>query len=731
MVSEVSNIIHAARKCRSKRDWAEFSRIHGDAVAQSRDKKLTIEVFKHISSDPDALKYEPTIFVQLLRGARLSDNLDLALEVALFCDKLSNLDLFVEVITIHTENSDPKIARKTANRALRISNLTAKQELKLRMHVVSSYAEEGRYSRASSMFDRVEKLIDSEELSTEDKFDFKRQIARLHFFLGNYDQAIPYYKKTSEYYIREQKWEIASRCLFNAAACLSNSDNSKREEAFFYIETCREICEKHSLPGPLAHIESFYGLNAYQSGNFIEAKEYFYAALQHTQDEEAKFNRLHFLSMLALTCYSSGKFKLGKKYAEQTLSLAESDESDRYRTRYLNLKAEMYWQEGELQKSHELLRPAFQRLISKGLFTLEELATFNLYISQEGELNSKTTSRNKIKVADSLKRNSFNWLETQYRKAEIFLNSDSYTEAELLYKTISKEAKVKENKYHYALSLLGLIKIRLKKNKLDEKLSETMQKFGISVAKIANSPLKADFHIAQASIAYKKGDLTECVRSLRAAKKVPSISWTKSFTVNTWLNTVEGKSTKFPSEFHRSLVTRMTKIFFNPNIEIKKSGVFLIAGTYSVDLTTQPLVHELIKYLASNPNQSFSPEELQTYVWKQPTTLTGWQQKVRNTIHRLRLQFSACMVPIVLTQNGIKLYNDAIAIGSSKTNIQSKESRIIKILGDSSGCSSIDLATKLGVSNATAKRTLKTLVDDGTVFTKKSGRNVFYHLKLR
>ena len=55
---------------------------------------------------------------------------------------------------------------------------------------------------------------------------------------------------------------------------------------------------------------------------------------------------------------------------------------------------------------------------------------------------------------------------------------------------------------------------------------------------------------------------------------------------------------------------------------------------------------------------------------------------------------------------------------------------MIKILGESSGCSSGDLAIKLGVSNATAKRTLKALMEEGTVFTKKSGRNVFYHLKL-
>ena len=93
--------------------------------------------------------------------------------------------------------------------------------------------------------------------------------------------------------------------------------------------------------------DSFYGLNAYQRGNFSEAKEYFYTASQHTQEDEARFTRLHFLSMLALTCFASGRFSLGKKYAEQTLRLSKTDESVRYRTRYINLEAEMLWQEGE------------------------------------------------------------------------------------------------------------------------------------------------------------------------------------------------------------------------------------------------------------------------------------------------------------------------------------------------------------------------------------------------
>ena len=58
----------------------------------------------------------------------------------------------------------------------------------------------------------------------------------------------------------------------------------------------------------------------------------------------------------------------------------------------------MLWQEGELEESHQLLTPAVSKLSTKGIFTLEELATFNLYVTQEALLNGKDFSRSKVKI---------------------------------------------------------------------------------------------------------------------------------------------------------------------------------------------------------------------------------------------------------------------------------------------------------------------------------------------
>jgi tetratricopeptide (TPR) repeat protein len=725
MTREITTISKAARSCHTKQAWSHFISTYGDSIAQTTSKKLVTDVFKILKSDVDSLKYGTDIFLTLLKGARHSSHLELALEIGIFCTKIRTIEFYLEMILVHFENSDPKSARVEANKALRLSKLSAKDELILRMHVVSSYAEEGKYSKATSMFDDIEKLTSSEELTKEDKYDFIVKIGRLHFFLGNYNAAIPFYKKASDYYMECKNWEIAAKCLFNAGACLSNSDNSNQEESFYYIETCRQICEKNNLSGPLAHIESFYGLNAYQTGNFTEAKEYFYAALQHTQDEEAKFNRLHFLSMLSLTCYASGKFHLAKKYAEQTLRLAEDDESDRYRTRYINLEAEMLWQEGKTEKSHELLKPAIEKLLTKGLYTLEELATFNMYTSQEAALNGKDFSMSKVKVADSLKKNSFNWLELKYCISELLLNSNQTSEAHKNYLEILESAEKKDNKHHYALALYGLIKIKLLKNQLDEEFHALARRFGIAVARIANTPLKAETYIIQAAIKYRNGELSECLRHLKAAQKTSSLTSINKILLSAWINTLEGKSTKVSSKHQLSIITRFTNIFFNPSIKATGAHTYEISGKYTIDLSKQPKVNDLVKFILNRNAVSFTSENLQRDVWGQSTRLTGWQQKVRNTIQRLRQIFSPCIVPIIIVQDDIRFYSECISVVTPEIKTASKET-ILKELLKTKSCSSAEIADHIGTSTATAKRTIKSLVESNQIKAIKNGRSITY-----
>lgn len=727
MNSEQSNLLRLAKNCHTKQAWTQFASDYGEVIANTNDKKLVSEIFKQLKSDSSALNYGHEIFLFLLKGAHHADHLELAVEISDFSSKISNIDLYFEVIAIHLENSEPKSARKIASKALRLSNLSTKEELRLRMHVVSSYAEEGKYQKATAMFGPLEKLIYSEGISKEDKYNFISQIGRLHFFLGNYDDAIPFYKEASEYYLLNQNWEIAARTLFNVGACLGNSDNSNKDEAYYYIETCREVCEKNDLKGPLAHIESFYGLNAYQSGNFTEAKEYFFAALQHTQEEDAKFTRIHFLSMLALTCYSSGKFKLGKKYAMQTLRLAETDESDRYRTRYINLEAEMMWQDGDFEKSHELLKPVFSKLITNGIFTLEELATFNMYVSQEAALNSKEFSRSKIKVANPLKRNSFNWLETQYCLADLLLNSQKYADAEKKYKNIIEVSEQKDNRHHLALGLYGLIKVKFSTGKLDQEFKSLVTRFGIAVARMAHSPLKVDAHIIQAAIAYREGDLDECHRSLKAASKITAITAVNKVALNTWINTLEGKTTKFSSSMQASLLTRLTSIFFAPSIKAVGSHKFEVSGNYIVDLSKQQKLKDLLSYMLQRNVKSFRPEELQKEVWNQSTRLSGWQQKIRNTVQRLRVTFSPCLVPIIVHQNGMRFFSEAISVKSPSTSGSSKETKLSELLA-LKPCSSAEIAEHIGVSSATAKRTIKMLLEENKVVAVKNGRAIKYSL---
>lgn len=720
-----AKIIGHARKCHTKHAWSVFASLYGEFIETTTDKKLLTEVFKNLASDKKASNFDYKIFLILLRGAQHINNLDLALQILTLCHKHKNLSLYLEAIEVHLSNSNPKEARKVVSKALKVQDIKTKDELKLRMMIVSTFAEEGKYKKAKSMFKPLEKLILSEDLSRDDKYSFTLQIARLHFFLGNYEEAIPYFKDSSEHYIYTENWEIAAKSLFNTAACLGNSDNSNIEEAFFYIEKCREVCEKNSFKVPLAHIESFYGLNSYQRGNFTEAKEYFYAALQHTQDEEAKFNKIHFLSMLALTYYASGKFHLGKKYAMHTLELAENDESDRYRTRYINLKVEMLWQEGKISESQKLIKPAINSLSSKGIHTLEELATFNIHLSQESLLNSKNISQFDIKISETLKKNCYNWLETTYGIAEIFLNIEEYKESEKRYRFIIETSIKKENRQHLSKGILGLIRLKLMQNELDKELKNLTTKFGVSVAKMAHTPLKAEVQIIQASISYKKGDLNDCLRSLKAGLKLSTNTWSTNFVLKIWINTLEGKSSKITTDKELDFLTRMTNIYFSPCLNTLEDGNFMIANKYVIDASKQPRVRDIIQYAISRGKSSFTIEDLQKDVWQQSTNHSGWEQKVRNSLQRVRKKFSPCIVPILLSRNGLRLYHEAIPSIRKRKTIRTKQELILRST-NTTPLSSAEIAFQTGFSVATVKRTLAELKKIGKLRELRDGRSIKY-----
>jgi hypothetical protein len=124
---------------------------------------------------------------------------------------------------------------------------------------------------------------------------------------------------------------------------------------------------------------------------------------------------------------------------------------------------------------------------------------------------------------------------------------------------------------------------------------------------------------------------------------------------------------------------------------------------------------------------SASAEDIQTNVWKQSLQLQGWQQKIRNTIMRLRDFFPQTMAPLILHDENIALFKEAIEFKRPR-QAGTKGSPDIRQILMEGPMSSHDLAKNLALSPATTKRILKKMAQQDSVVIIKNGRNVLYKM---
>ncbi|TWW07945.1 hypothetical protein E3A20_29250 [Planctomyces bekefii] len=154
---------------------------------------------------------------------------------------------------------------------------------------------------------------------------------------------------------------------------------------------------------------------------------------------------------------------------------------------------------------------------------------------------------------------------------------------------------------------------------------------------------------------------------------------------------------------------------------------FTVSEHYTISLERHPALAELLHYLLLTHNFSADSAEIQTQVWKQSLATQGWQQKIRNTIMRLRDFFPYTIAPIIVHADKVSLFREAIDIVPTRTEGLGTEEEALRLLSHGP-MSSIDLAHRLKISAATAKRVLKRLADDKAVCVTKQGRNVFYQV---
>jgi tetratricopeptide (TPR) repeat protein len=716
-------IVKQARDCHTKQAWQALFAQHGEWIASSGNSKPIAEIFKILRADPQCLQYDAKIWGQMIQGCLASWNLELGREMAEFCKKVPSAAINIPAAHVFLESGQPAMAREIANRALRLAGLTAAEKLKLEMMICSSYAEEGKRQRSIRLLTQIRSSIDSPALGTHDRADFLTNMGRMQFLLGRYLQAAELFYEASKLYRELQDWEAAAKAIFNTGACHLNGGTRRTDEAFTMIEECRQLAEAHNLAGPLAHCEAIYGVESYHHGDFPAAKEHLRRALDFLPISDKSYRRLHILSILAMVYLSMGRYHLAKKFGRQTLDLAALDESERLKSRYTTLQAELLWEDGLIPEAQELLTTTIAPLETQGVHVLEELSSLTRHCLQSAWLGGKQEPTRLI-IDDPLKKHTHSWLDFVYALGQLRLNDGDHAGADKHFNEVLTKGRQTGDRYHEALGLLGLLQSLFRQRRAAE-TDALMREFEIVVGRLGETPLKGQVSFLHAGRAYQRGDFDECVRILRLATRSARLSFVDRFVLAGWTATIEGRSSRLTADWQTQLLARATRIYFAPTLEAVDERHFRVSGHYNVSLERHPSLAELLHYLMLKSNYSAATAEIQTEVWKQSLQTQGWQQKIRNTIMRLRDFFPQTMAPIIVHAEQIALFKEAISVQPRRREGLDTDQEILRLLRDAP-MSSSQLSKRLHISAATTKRILKRLADEAVIEPVKSGRNVSY-----
>ena len=715
--------IKQARECHTKQAWEALFETYGESLATGSNSKPIEEIFKILRLDAQSLHYDPRIWGRLIQGCRSSWNLELGRTIAEYTRKMASAKVNIAAAQLYLDSGSPATTREIANRTLRLANLQPSERVQLEMLVASSYAEEGKRHKAIRLLSQLRGTLHHLAPDLRERSDLLTNMGRMQFFLGRYAQAAELFYEASQYYRTLGDWEAAAKTIFNTAACHLNGGTKKRDEAFAMIEECRRLAESQNLPGPLSHCEAAYGMEAYQHGDFAAAREHLRRALEYLPISDKSYRRLHVLSMLAYTYLAMGRYHLARKFGQQTFDLAALDESERHKARYTSLQAELLWEEGLIEASQTLLRGSTAPLETRGVHTLEELAAVARYNLQLARLNYRGPCP-KYEIDDALKKNHHAWLDHLYALGEMALNCGDTSGADKYFTECLSRGRHTSDRFHEALGLLGLIQSLLTQRRAAE-ITLLFREFEIVVARLGETPLKMQALFIQAASIYQLGDFAECERILRQAMKNSRQSFADKFVLSGWVATIEGRSSRLTADWQTQMVARYTRHFFAPTLEAIDDRHFRISQHYVVSLERHPSLAELLHFLLMRSSFSATTSEIQTSVWKQSLETQGWQQKIRNTIMRLRDFFPYTIAPILMHAETISLFREAIMIHPPQRAGLAASDEIIRLLDDVP-MSSVELARRLKISPATTKRILKRLTDERCIQAVKQGRNVVY-----
>lgn len=715
-------MIKKARNCHTKVAWEALFRTYGETIATTSTAKPIQDLYRLLIADPQSSQYAPQIWAALISGALSSWDLGLAKEIT---GGLKNPSPTITIPAAKTylECGHPSRARSIALRSLRLTNIPAAEKLQLDMIVARSYVEEGKRQKSIRLLARFRTKMTSTTLAPKQRAELLSDLGRMQYFLGRYSQAREYFHEASNIFTSLSEWEAAAKAIFNTASCCLNSGKFSRANAFDLIEKCRSLSAEHTLRGPLSYCEAVYGMTAYERGRFGEALTHLRKALELLPPNDQSFRRLHLLSALSHTYLAMGQFHMAKQMGKQVLIPKVRGEPTKAHSQYLALKAELLWEEGAIDQSQTILHEFGLNLERRGVHTLDDMAALSRLHLQSATLDHREELV-KVDISETLRNNPSATLTHNFSLAHLALNRGAFEDATDLFQRCQEMAKVHDDRYHLALSTLGCIQIHLRRRQV-HLVEPLLEKLEQAIALLGDSPLRTQFQFALAGSYYQRGLFNDCKKVLRGAQKIGRQTYSDRFVLQGWLATIEGKSFRMTHPWQKKMLARYTKLFFSPCLEPVDFNNFIISNHYSVSLDRNPALATLLQHLLRKGSLSASAEDIQTQVWKQSLHLQGWQQKIRNTIMRLRDFFPHTMAPLILHDDNIALFKDAVDFKRPRQGGAKGPPDIRQILTERP-MSSQELARNLDISPATIKRMLKKMAEQHSVIMMKHGRHVLY-----
>lgn len=709
--------------CQSKSSWESFFQKYSEEIIGFAHSKPLHDIYRGLANEEHCLNYDTAIWLTLLEACKHTWDLELGVKIACHALAIPSPEIRLKAAEIFLESGQPSEARKIATQTGKLKKINSVELITAKMIICKSYVEEGRNNMAKKLLTQLEDAMIDVSLPAGVKAEMFSNIARSKFFLGHYLKAAAIFENAYHLFSVEENWDSAVSSLFNAAASYDNAGIVNQEKALRLIGRCEGIAEKHKLRGPISHCYAFRGTHFHHRGFFTVAADYYRKALRLIPQAETSFRKLHILSMLTLTYIKAGKFKYAEKYGLRTLALAEKDESERFKIRYGTLEAELYWQKGEVTKAYKLLEELTKPLYSRGVCTLEELATVSRYNIKSAQLNIQTETD--IKLAQNLKATNPTWIEFQISLCCQHMIRHDYVKTEKLAKKIIQICENYRFKFFEAQAHTLLAQVKAVQRSFDHDFRKSLETLKQASENPEFKLFSIQYYLIAATEAYATGHFESTTGLLKEAHRAINSPFQKQEILSTWLSTMEGHSPKMSYTWQKKFIISSTRLYFAPEVKYLGSSNYVVSQNYKVSLAQYPILDRLLKYLMHHKNKSVTVEEIQLKVWQQSIQQQGWQQKIRNAIMRIRSLFPFTVAPIVVYDEGkLCLFHDAITF-ITEGEQTSTEEQILELL-KTGPQSRVQLSNRISISQSTTKRLLQKMVKDKTVEPKKIGRRVFY-----